>query len=333
MAHLDEGQQVEGGFMSHDTFGVGDPYESLRLADVAALNAYVAKRQLTVSGAGTAASAPFGGAAVLYHAWKPGFLELSESSLAALRELRGGRRPGPMTSEQHQLQACLEDLRWLDCSGPDLDQLVERTKDVFIALQNPVELRKFLGMVEQLRPRVVVEIGTAAGGVLYCLAQLAHPDALIVRIDFPGGPYGGGQLDVEADLFRSFAGPRQEMAFIRDRSFHLSSRADLQRLLAGRPIDLLFIDGDHSYGGVLADFEMYGSLVRAGGMTAFHDIILEPELWGRGADAGVAWKSIRERHRCEEIFDPGGRREPPARRPQTYDEMAAHAWGIGVIHN
>ena len=40
----------------------------------------------------------------------------------------------------------------------------------------------------------------------------------------------------------------------------------------GEKLDFLFIDGDHSYDGVKADFEMYAPMVRPGGLIAFHDI-------------------------------------------------------------
>ncbi len=36
-------------------------------------------------------------------------------------------------------------------------------------------------------------------------------------------------------------------------------------------VDLLFIDGDHSIGGCLEDYEMYGNKVKAGGYLMFHD--------------------------------------------------------------
>ena len=34
-------------------------------------------------------------------------------------------------------------------------------------------------------------------------------------------------------------------------------------------LDLLFIDGDHSYEGVRQDYKMYSKLVRDGGLIAF----------------------------------------------------------------
>jgi predicted O-methyltransferase YrrM len=38
------------------------------------------------------------------------------------------------------------------------------------------------------------------------------------------------------------------------------------------PVDLVFIDGDHSYAGVLCDWLLYNSLVAPGGIVAFHDV-------------------------------------------------------------
>ena len=37
------------------------------------------------------------------------------------------------------------------------------------------------------------------------------------------------------------------------------------------PIGLLFIDGEHSYTSVLADYRLWGSMVKPGGYIAFHD--------------------------------------------------------------
>jgi hypothetical protein len=51
--------------------------------------------------------------------------------------------------------------------------------------------------------------------------------------------------------------------------------ATMEQLVAhldGEPIDMLFIDGDHTYEGVKADYELYGPLVREGGLVGFHDI-------------------------------------------------------------
>lgn len=40
-------------------------------------------------------------------------------------------------------------------------------------------------------------------------------------------------------------------------------------------IDVLFIDADHSYGGILSDWLIYAPLVKSGGIVAFHDLELD----------------------------------------------------------
>jgi predicted O-methyltransferase YrrM len=39
------------------------------------------------------------------------------------------------------------------------------------------------------------------------------------------------------------------------------------------PLELLFVDGDHSYEGARADFERWGAFVRQGGHLLFHDAV------------------------------------------------------------
>lgn len=41
----------------------------------------------------------------------------------------------------------------------------------------------------------------------------------------------------------------------------------------GRPLELLFIDGDHSYEGAQADYARWSELVRPGGRLLFHDAV------------------------------------------------------------
>ena len=67
---------------------------------------------------------------------------------------------------------------------------------------------------------------------------------------------------------------------MRANSHNLDTLNKVKRILADRPIDLLFIDGDHTYVGVKMDFEMYRPLVRKGGIIAFHDIVPHPPETG-----------------------------------------------------
>ena len=42
-------------------------------------------------------------------------------------------------------------------------------------------------------------------------------------------------------------------------------------------IDLLFIDGNHEFDAVLKDYEQWSPMLRAGGIIAFHDVVMNPD--------------------------------------------------------
>jgi predicted O-methyltransferase YrrM len=105
----------------------------------------------------------------------------------------------------------------------------------------------------------VVEIGSDAGGMLWAFREAGA--GRVIGVDLPNGRYGSGRAlqSHGADV-------------VLGDSHRQVTKDELVALLDGRPIDLLFIDGDHTYDGVRADWRMYGPLVRFGGLVAFHDI-------------------------------------------------------------
>jgi len=144
----------------------------------------------------------------------------------------------------------------------ELKLLAKQAVTVAGALQKPVELAGLLARAESVRPSVIVEIGSDVGGTLYAW-RAAFATAHVAGISLPFGSYSTlaplnahGATVIEAD------------------SHDPETRSRLVSWLAGKPIDVLFIDGDHSYEGVSLDFEMYAPLVRIGGLVCFHDIVL-----------------------------------------------------------
>lgn len=138
--------------------------------------------------------------------------------------------------------------------------------------QSRREITELLRLLEETPPRVVLEIGTATGGTLYLFSRVAAPDALLVSLDLRHGPFGGGYPVWRKPLYRSFATRRQRVELVGGDS-HAPATLEAIRRLGAEPIDLLFIDGDHTYAGVKADFEMYSPLVAPDGIIALHDIV------------------------------------------------------------
>jgi cephalosporin hydroxylase len=179
-----------------------------------------------------------------------------------------------------------------------------------LPLQIRSEIEALLTELERLRPRVVVEIGTALGGTLFLLSRVAAPDALIVSVDLPGGPFGGGYPRWRAPLYRSFRGEGQRMELLRADSHEPATVERVRRIVDGATVDVLLIDGDHSYEGVAGDYERYEPLVRDGGLVAFHDIVdSTPEARAHHHWVGGVpqfWRELSQgRERREFVEDPG----------------------------
>jgi predicted O-methyltransferase YrrM len=175
------------------------------------------------------------------------------------------------------------------------------------------ELGRLLETVQKERPHVVLEIGTALGGTLFGFSQVAAPDARLITVDLPGGGFGGGYYPARDYLYRKFARRSQTIYPILGDSHSPETVARVRQLLGGRPVDFLFVDGDHDYEGVRRDYDLYAPLVRRGGLLAFHDIVPgDDELVG-----GVPrfWEEIKRSHQATELVE-------------SWDQGA---YGIGVV--
>tara|TARA_Y100000590_G_scaffold127688_1_gene145994 strand:- start:30073 stop:30750 length:678 start_codon:yes stop_codon:yes gene_type:complete len=69
-------------------------------------------------------------------------------------------------------------------------------------------------------------------------------------------------------------------SFIFGLSHDTSSIEKLDKLLNGKKLDLLFIDGDHAYKSVLGDWLIYKSFVNKNGIIAFHDCVANDDNFG-----------------------------------------------------
>jgi predicted O-methyltransferase YrrM len=173
-----------------------------------------------------------------------------------------------------------------------------------VPIQVRSELRNFLRFVQELKPRAVLEIGTARGGTLFLFTRVAAPDAVLVSIDLSSADdlrFGGGDLRRRRPLFEAFALDRQRVHFIVGDSHTAEVRTQVEHALPDGQIDLLFIDGDHTAEGVSRDFELYRDLVRPGGVIALHDIVDGKHAFVGGVPE--FWRTIRTPDALEFIAD------------------------------
>jgi predicted O-methyltransferase YrrM len=141
------------------------------------------------------------------------------------------------------------------------------------AKQKVAEFAELVAMARSLQPKIVMEVGTFRGGTLWAWCRIASRDGFVVSVDLPGGPFGGGYAESEIARLRAYAQREQRIELIRADSHDPNTLDLIATVLGQRHVDVLFIDGDHSYDGVRADYETYGPLVRSGGLICFHDVL------------------------------------------------------------
>ena len=193
-------------------------------------------------------------------------------------------------------------------------------------IQRPAEIVQLLRIIAALQPRRIVEVGSAAGGTLFLFARAAASDAILVGVDLPPQPEGGGLSDWRAALYAEALGaPPQRVRMVRGDSHAPATVARVREALDGQAADFLFIDGDHSYAGVRRDYELFSPLVRTGGLIAFHDIV--PDSYHRygirtEVDTGgvpLFWAELKALH------------QDNCRVSEIVEDPAQDGLGIGVM--
>jgi predicted O-methyltransferase YrrM len=174
--------------------------------------------------------------------------------------------------------------------------------------QNPLEIEELYRAVCGLKPQRVLEVGTARGGTLYLWTQAATDDATIVSVDLPMGDFGGAYPVEKVPFYQEFARPAQQLHLLRKDSHDQQTVLEVRQLFGGGAVDFAFIDGDHTYDGVKADFFNYGPLVRPGGLIAFHDILTRPDMPSIQVDR--FWQELKGKYRTHDIIgsDASGRK-------------------------
>ncbi len=116
--------------------------------------------------------------------------------------------------------------------------------------------------------RHLVEIGVWHGVTTACLREVMAPDGVLVAVD----PYPRGRLGVslpriiaKREVGRLSCGT---VRWVRTTGAEAAERHAARRT---EPIDFIFIDGDHSYDAIAADWYGWSPLVGRRGVVALHD--------------------------------------------------------------
>ncbi|HUL01246.1 MAG TPA: class I SAM-dependent methyltransferase [Nitrospirota bacterium] len=138
-------------------------------------------------------------------------------------------------------------------------------------IQKPSEILALAKAVQAIKPKVILEIGTARGGTLFIWSQIASDEVISCDID---------DLSIQSKILKAFPPPNSmcRVSLLTGNSHDAEFKKRIVNRLGGRKVDFLFIDGDHTEAGVTADYNDYKDFVGPGGIIAFHDIVKEQPL-------------------------------------------------------
>ena len=144
------------------------------------------------------------------------------------------------------------------------------------------------GLARSIKPQGCVEIGSARGksACTVGLALRRNGGGKLYAIDPHASTNWNDSASVDSfgiitEHLRK-AGVAEYVEIVRQTSTEAAAGWE-------RPIDLIFIDGDHSYEGVKADWDRFTPHVREFGVVVFHDTIwdLRPDPKLSRSDMGV----------------------------------------------
>lgn len=165
--------------------------------------------------------------------------------------------------------------------------------------QKRAEIQAFCDLIYNDQSRFILEIGNETGSTLAFLSGFAARTAVLIGVDIALVPAP------------SLCSSNQRVYMITGDSHSPDTLQAVVETLGEEHLDCLFIDGDHF--GARQDFEMYGPLVRKGGIIAFHDIVSgSPQNVG---SVPQDWLRIKQGKDTFEIVD----------------SWQQGGWGIGVI--
>ena len=114
----------------------------------------------------------------------------------------------------------------------------------------------------------LVEIGVWHGVTTQLLRAAMAPDGILYAVD----PFPPGRLRFSAQRYIAHREvDRVKNGTVRWEQTTGDSMAQQYRARNGDPVDFIFIDGDHSYRGLEADWTAWHDLVAVGGVVGLHD--------------------------------------------------------------
>ena len=169
--------------------------------------------------------------------------------------------------------------------------------------QFPQEIQEFIRLLKDSGVKSYLEIGCRHGDTFHAVGRVLPKGSLLVAVDLPGARSGkctGGKFpgsDKALHYAASDLKKRGQNAVVIIGDSH--SGEVIKAISKYSPFDAIFIDGDHSFEGVRADWRNYGLM---GTLIAFHDIRAEEK------GAASLFNELKQQYKHTEFafYDRGG---------------------------
>jgi hypothetical protein len=148
-------------------------------------------------------------------------------------------------------------------------------------------LRALIGELHRLRPRTIIDLGSASDLRMRLWSLFAAPDATIVNTAWPGSTF---DEQARATLVEHRS-PSHNCILAHRATGFAEIRSDLERC-CGRRIDLLFIDGLNPYPLVREAYDALRPLVARGGCLVWDGMAPTAALTDDCDGGDTLWNSV-----------------------------------------
>jgi hypothetical protein len=178
-------------------------------------------------------------------------------------EAYGERKEYPSVTEYRWIKDSMQEA--------ELATYLQSLTDLLGYTQHPGEFIPALKFLLKCPLYNMIEIGSSGGLSMMVWAIVIAGRK--ISVDMLAGPYGGlDEISIEErnQMWKNHFG--DAIIPIEGNSREEKTIEKVREVLNGEKVGFLFIDGDHRYEGVKADYENYKQFVSPNGIIAFHDI-------------------------------------------------------------
>lgn len=170
----------------------------------------------------------------------------------------------------------------------EINEIINKSYDIDM-IQKKKEIIDFIDFLQKEKVHNVLEIGTDKSRLFYIWCKIS--DGIKIFLDFDHADFSSTFFSMKerSDKIIKWG---DNINIIKDNSHNENIFMQVLNILGDKKLDLLFIDGDHSYYGVKKDFDMYSSIVKEDGLIAFYNILFTDNHRDANCYVGSLWSEI-----------------------------------------